>query len=315
MKGNRLITLLSLLQSGRSVPGVELANRLSVTERTVRRDVAALRELGYRIDATSGPEGGYALMRGTRLPPLLFDEEQIVALAIALQAIPPVDGIADGAERALTTVRQLLPSRLASVVDRYRMAAPAPEGGRVATATLSQFAVAIQRCETIAVTYLARGITQPQRRHLEPHHVVHHADNWYLVAWDLDRDDWRIFRLDRLRPSIMPGARFARRNLPKHPSTFVREQIEGRAWECVGVVVMHAPMEHIASWAHPEWTLEELTPTRIRVTAAAWNWVGLIAWLSQYDVAFTIEGPTELAEAARTLSDRLLAATDTDGPA
>lgn len=304
-KVSRLLAVLSALESGRTVSAPELARRVGVTERTLRRDIAELRGEGYRIDADSGPAGGYTLMRGTRLPPLLFDEEQVLALAIALQVMPPIDGVADGAERALVTLRQLLPSRLAAVVDRHRLNAARPAGDRVDAATLAGLSSAMNQGIGARFDYSKPGTDTPERRHVEPHHVLYYASHWYLIGWDLDRDDWRVFRVDRLRLHDVRGRPFARRTLPNDPATHLKRLFEDPDWPCTGSVLLHAPADYVTRWAQPGWIVEEIAPDRVRVAASAWTWVGLLAWLSEFDVDFDIEGPDELNEAATVLAARL----------
>ena len=192
---SRMLALLSLLQTQRDWPGQVLADRLDVTPRTVRRDVDRLRELGYRISAIKGPDGGYRLAAGSELPPLLFDDEQAVAIAVALQSVPATGiDIDEGAARALATVRQVMPSRLRHRVDGIRFTGVENET-RVDPAVLEAVSAAVRDRHVLRFDY--GGHDRPARR-TEPHNVVAREGRWYLLAWDLEADDWRTFRLDRM---------------------------------------------------------------------------------------------------------------------
>src|SRR5688500_2396285 len=185
----RLLSLLSLLQARRDWPGALLAERLDISPRTVRRDVDRLRELGYPIEATKGPDGGYRLGAGTELPPLLFDDEQAVALAVALQVAATTGaGIEEAAARALNTVRQVMPARLRRRIDTFRVTAI--ERSTVApvdSGVLMALSAVVHAHEVLRFDY------RSEPRRAEPHHLVTWGGRWYLVAWDLDRADWRTF--------------------------------------------------------------------------------------------------------------------------
>ncbi|RXR22425.1 WYL domain-containing transcriptional regulator [Oerskovia turbata] len=225
----RLLALLSLLQARRDWPGEALAERLRVSPRTVRRDVDRLRELGYPVRATKGPDGGYRLDAGADLPPLLFDDEQAVAVAVALQT-SPVGGLEEPAQRALATIRQVMPARLRGRIDalevtvvRSSAQAARPD---VDPAVLVAVGSAVRAREVLRFDYdggssalLGSGDAafRPPRR-AEPHHLVTWGGRWYLVAWDLERQDWRTFRVDRMTPRMPTGPRFAPRDLPEVPA-------------------------------------------------------------------------------------------------
>ncbi len=219
----RLLALLSLLQVRRDWPGALLAERLDVSPRTVRRDVERLRELGYPIVAAKGPDGGYRLDAGTRLPPLLFDDEQAVALAVALRSATTAGaGIEEAAMRALHTVRQVMPARLRHRIDTLQVTAvERPAAPRADSAVLLALSAAVQAREVLRFDYRSVSAipgdddgTPIQPRRVEPHHIVTWGGRWYLVAWDLDRGDWRIFRADRITPHGPTGPRFAPREVP-----------------------------------------------------------------------------------------------------
>lgn len=307
---SRMLAMLSLLQARRDWPGTDLAERLDVSTRTVRRDVDRLRDLGYRIDAIKGPDGGYRLAAGSELPPLLFDEEQAVALAIALRnAGASGAGIEEAAARALTTVRQVMPSRLRHRIDGIRFDRPAA-GTTADPGVLAAVSDAIHARAVLRFDYGdADGDTDRPPRRVEPHGLVARDARWYLVAWDLDREDWRLFRLDRLTPRVPTGPRFAARPIPGGDArTFVAARFRGSdsedAWPCVGEVIIALSARELAPWT-ADGEVEELDGVRSRLTLGSWSWMGVLASLARFDAPFEIIGPPQLREAAVALSDRL----------
>lgn len=186
---SRLLSLLSLMQTRRDWPGALLAERLEISQRTVRRDVDRLRELGYPITAVKGPDGGYRLEAGSELPPLLFDDEQAIAVAVALQSATTAGtGIEEAAVRALGTVRQVMPARLRRRIDAVRVTAIQPVGRAphpaAQPATLLAIGEAIRAQEILRFDYAGPGHTEPDTRprEVEPHHLVTWGARWYLVA-------------------------------------------------------------------------------------------------------------------------------------
>lgn len=314
----RLLRLLSLLQARRDWPGEALAERLEVSPRTVRRDVDRLRDLGYPVLATKGPDGGYRLAAGADLPPLLFDDEQAVAVAVALQtATSSVAGIEEGALRALATVRQVMPARLRQRIDALRVTA-VPRAGvdrpRVDTEHLITVGTAIRAREILRFDYEAPNRTGEERswqrpRRVEPHHLITWGGRWYLVSWDLDRSDWRTFRLDRMTPKTPTGPRFSLRELPGGDvASYINATFRGGEWPCRGEFVLHAPAAEIAAWVRRQAVVEELGPDRCRVLAGSWSWDRLAAWVGMFDVDLEVVGPVELKEAAARLGRRYSAA-------
>ncbi|MEV6926055.1 YafY family protein [Dactylosporangium sp. NPDC051485] len=310
----RLLALLSLLQTRRDWPGTLLAERLDISLRTVRRDVDRLRELGYPIAAAKGPDGGYRLSAGTELPPLLFDDEQAVALTIALQVAATTlgDGTGEAAARALTTIRQVMPSRLrhrvnalqVTAVERptTRPAAPIDAGALLAISS------AVQAHEILRFDYGPETADKPPRR-VEPHHVVTWDGRWYLVAWDLDRSDWRTFRADRITLRIPNGPRFTPRTLPGGDvSTFVTGRFRGAddgttGWACQGTVILDLPAATVALYTR-DGIVEELGPDRCRLTLGSWSWPSLAAAIARFDTEIEVVGPAELAGAFGRLARR-----------
>jgi predicted DNA-binding transcriptional regulator YafY len=289
---SRLLHLLSLLQTRRDWPGSLLASRLNITDRTVRRDIDRLREMGYSIRATMGPEGGYRLDAGSELPPLLFDDDQTVAVAIALQAAPAIGaGIEEAAIRALGTIRQVMPARLRHRLDALQVTTISRPGDtapmNVALDVLVTLANAIRDRDTLRFDYADRAApetttaaaintdTDEQRpllpRRVEPHHLVTSHGRWYLVGWDLDRDDWRLFSVNRVQLRTPHGSRFTPRTVPGGDvEEFVSARFKGsdvNEWPCRGSVVLHLP--RATSYRLP--ATERSPPST--TTPAAWKQV------------------------------------------
>lgn len=308
----RLLALLSFLQARRDWPGAVLADRLAVTPRTVRRDVDRLRELGYPIVATKGPDGGYRLGAGSDLPPLLFDDDQAVALAVALQtAAATVAGIEEAATRALNTVRQVMPARLRHRVDALRVTAVERTGPwsspQVDPQVLVTLSAAVHARELLRFDYASAEPGAPPRR-VQPHHLVTWGGRWYLVAWDLDRDDWRTFRVDRIAPRTPTGPRFAPRDVPGGDvAAFIANRFSGaagpREWPCRGEVILDRPAAVVSSYAGDA-VVEELGPDRCRLVLGAWSWPGLAALIGRFDADIEVVAPPQLKAAFAHLSTR-----------
>ncbi len=298
----RLLALLSLLQSRRDWPGSLLAERLEVSPRTVRRDVDRLRDLGYPVRAAMGPDGGYRLAAGAELPPLLLDDEQAVAVALALQLSTD-----DAAHRALAVLRQVMPSRLRHRVDAVQVAAV--PGRPVAE---------VDQDVLVAVTGAVRARQELRFdlgdavRRTQPHAVLARDGRWYLLAWDLDRDDWRTFRLDRITPRTPLGARFTPREVPGgDPGAFVAALFRGSrdpagGWPCRGRVVLAAPPAAVVPYLG-EGAVEPLDGDRCRVSAGSWSWVGLAASLLRLGADVSDAEPAELVAAFGELAARCAA--------
>lgn len=308
-----MLKLLSLLQARRDWPGRVLSERLEVSDRTLRRDIDRLRELGYRIVGSKGPDGGYRLDAGAELPPLLFDDDQAVAIAVALQVAASA-GAADGeaALRALATVRQVMPSRLRHRVDGLAFTTlPGAEATVADPGVLVALSAAVSAREILRFDYVSVGRdpdTAPSRRRVEPHHVVFGNGRWYLVAWDLDVDDWRVYRLDRLTPRFPTGPRFSPRVVPGGD---VRVFLAGRftgsdrgnQWPCTGEVVLDLPARDAIPFV-PDGVVEELGPDRCRLVVGSWSWVALAASLGRFDAPISDVAPRELADAFALLAQR-----------
>ncbi|MFI6281113.1 helix-turn-helix transcriptional regulator [Streptomyces sp. NPDC050988] len=308
----RLLRLLSLLQAHREWSGAALADRLGVTPRTVRRDVDRLRELGYPVNASPGTGGGYQLGVGAELPPLLLDDDEAVAVAVGLRtaAGQGIEGIGETSVRALTKLEQVLPHRLRRRVGALNaftvpmLRGPQPSG--VDPAVLTDLAAACRDSERLRFEYRDHGGSST-RRTVEPHRLVCTERRWYLVAWDVDRDDWRTFRADRVTPKPPHGPRFTPRQAPADDlAAYVSKGVSVRAYATHAVVRLLVPKEEAAQRISPSaGTLEaESDGTCILRTGAASLDV-MVIHVMLMGVEFEVLEPVELIEAIRTARDRL----------
>jgi predicted DNA-binding transcriptional regulator YafY len=309
----RTLHLLSLLQTHRFWSGAELAQRLETSPRTLRRDVERLRDLGYPVDATPGPSGGYRLAAGAHLPPLLLDDDEAVAIAVGLRAAAgaSVEGIEDTSVRALVKLEQMLPDRL-----RRRVAAVhanvaslrwAGEGPTVDAEALAVLALACRDHEQVGFDYESRDGAQT-RRLVEPHSLVSAGRRWYLVAWDVRRDDWRTFRLDRLDAPRLGGVRFDARTPPgDDAAAFVAESIRAMPSAFSALLEVGAPADVVAPalrWTGAEVEARDgISQVRVRAGAEEWLLVVLAAAAGDFDV--TILEPADLRERVGEVAARL----------
>jgi predicted DNA-binding transcriptional regulator YafY len=222
-----------------------------------------------------------------------------------------VGGIEEAALRALATVRQVMPARLRHRVDALRVTTVDRGGGRdrprVDTGHLLAIGTAVRAREVVRFDYTARSETAVRRA--EPHHVVTWGGRWYLVAWDLDREDWRTFRVDRMTPRTPTGPRFTPRRLPAPDvASYIAATFERTVWPCRGEVVLHAPAEQVAPWVGDQGVVEELGPDRCRLHAGSWSWIGLACWVGLFEVDLEIVGPDEFRDAVDRLARRYRAA-------
>ncbi|MFE2299646.1 helix-turn-helix transcriptional regulator [Streptomyces sp. NPDC059445] len=319
----RLLQLLSLLQTPREWPGGELSERLGVSRRTVRRDIDRLRELGYPVQATKGADGGYRLVAGTAMPPLVLDDEEAVAIAVGLRAGAghAVAGVDEASVRALAKLEQVLPSRLRRRVSMLQ-AATTPltsgDGASIAPETLTVMASAIAGTERLRFAYRS-GDGTPSRRLTEPYRLVSTGRRWYLVAYDVDRDDWRTFRVDRVSEPFATGARFTPRELPTgNAAEFLRQSMYGRQETYTYEVTFAAPAEFVAARV-PAWVgaPEPIDERSCRLRASSSDSVEWLAVrIAMVDCDFTVREPRELVDYVRELGARLSragAVAQTDG--
>ncbi|WP_437585165.1 helix-turn-helix transcriptional regulator [Paramicrobacterium sp. CJ85] len=287
-----------------------LAERLGVTERTVRRDINRLRELGYAIVAVKGPDGGYRLTAGSELPPLLFDDEQALAIAGALQSASSTGiDLEDAASRALLTVRQVLPSHLRHRMDRVQFADT--HAGHVTDVTvLETVSAAVRDRCTLRFDYGAESAGPP--RHVEPHAIVKRKGPWYLIAWNTHSAAWAIYRLDKMSPKAPGGTPFAPRQLPTvNARSFLAARMKGSdgadAWPCFGEFLLPLPMAEIEPWID-DGEMEYVSDDCTRVRVGSWSWAGLLAWALRFDVPFTVVGPAPFIDAVPRFAARIVAA-------
>ncbi|MGA2924843.1 MAG: WYL domain-containing protein [Solirubrobacteraceae bacterium] len=314
----RLLALLSLLQVRREWTGQELAERLEVGPRTIRRDVEKLRSLGYPIQAARGVAGGYRLSAGSELPPLLLDDAEAVAVAVGLRtaASGSIAGIEETSIRALAKLEQVLPSRLRRRVRALGDATSAfgVDGPRIDADVLSTLAGACRDATRVHFAYVARD-ERASRRTTEPAAVVYSGYRWYLVAFDIDRDDWRTFRIDRIRGRLREGSRGRRRTVPGgDPAAYVKAQLRNsasaEAAALPGRVRLQLPAAQASARIPDRHATVEPDGEQACIvsTRGAWSHSFLV-WMALLDEPFEVLGPSELADAARVVVTRLDAAT------
>lgn len=307
---SRLLTLLSLLQARRDWPGTELARRLEVSGRTIRRDIERLRELGYPVESLTGPAGGYRLRAGTAMPPLLLDDEEAIAIAVGLRtaARASVSGIEEAAVRALVKLEQVLPAHLRRRVTALGAATiAAPMGGpTVDPQHLAVIAAACRDSECVRFAYESREGAE-SRRLVEPHALVNRGSRWYLVAWDRGREAWRTFRVDRLsRPSVA-GQRFAPRSLPaKNPAAYVERSIAAAPNRYEARLTLHAAAEEVISRVPFHWgTITPIDSRTCEYRTGDDELRRLALRIAMLGVDFELHEPPELSEHLQALADRL----------
>ena len=316
----RLLKLLSLLQARRDWPGEELARRLEVSARTIRRDVERLRELGYPVDALTGPSGGYRLEAGTAMPPLLLDDDEAVAIAVGLRtaASASVTGIEETSVRALVKLEQVLPSHLRRRVNALQSvtATLPPKGPTVDPEVLTVIAATCRDRERLRFRYRGRDGAET-RRCVEPHSLVHLGGRWYLAAWDPDRADWRTFRVDRLAGPAPAGRRFPPRELPMaDPAAYVAQNLTGAGYRFQARVTVHAPADLVHSRSHYRWGTVEPIDDRTceyRTSDDSLDWLAMR--IGMLGFAFEAHEPPELVERFRDLAERFGRAAGVTAPA
>ncbi|GAB1819728.1 helix-turn-helix transcriptional regulator [Herbidospora sp. RD11066] len=303
---NRTLRLLSLLQTRRYWLGGELAERLGVSVRTLRRDVDRLRELGYPVESQRGVDGGYQLAAGAALPPLVIDDEEAVALAVGLQAAAQgaVEGIAESSVRALAKVVQVMPARLRHRVEALRtMTVPSgwsgsPRAG-IDPDILTAVALACRDQEQLRFSYTAAD-GRGSERLTEPHRLVCTGFRWYLVAYDLTRHDWRSFRVDRMTGPEKTGDRFRPRELPaSDAAAFVKAGLENTPQPYRVEAVIEAPAEAVRERIGRWCTVEAIGAGRCRMemTTNSLDWPVMALGLVRAE--FRVVHPPELAEQVR----------------
>ena len=292
----RTLALLSLLQTHRMWRGADLADELSVSERTVRRDVDRLRGLGYPVDAEPGADGGYRLAVGAHLPPLLVTDDEAIALTVGLRAtaLSAIEGIEDSSVALMAKLDDVLPDGLRRRIDALQQSVEimtwSNDGAVVRAADLTVLSQGCRDSEEVRFAYQRRD-GEESKRLVQPHQLVAAGRRWYLVAWDVRREDWRTFRVDRMKDLRLAGARFERRPLPAaDAATFVRDGMKAMVAEHQAVVVVSASTAEIATFGH--WVAREPTSTadgRVRMTITGNELVGVASTIAFVATRFDIE--------------------------
>jgi predicted DNA-binding transcriptional regulator YafY len=303
----RLLALLSLLQLGRDWTSSELAGRLDVSTRTVRADIGKLRSLGYPVNARPGVAGGYRLAAGTAMPPLLLDDDEAVAVAVGLGTVATQRlGVEETSLTALAKLEQVLPSRLRRRVEAVRAAMSVVPGAepRLDLSLLATIAAAIRGHERLRFGYTKHGGTAGSR-HTEPQRLVSWGPLWYLLAWDLDRDDWRIFRVDRMVARTPTGARFQPRVLPDDDAVdYVVGRVSKAAWKYRARVLVHAPVAEVAAKLPIAVAVEAVDEFTCHAELGSDDPDRLALWMTQLDVDIEVIDGDELAVAFDRLATR-----------
>jgi predicted DNA-binding transcriptional regulator YafY len=306
----RLLRLLTLFQSRSTWAGAQLTSRLEVTSRTLRRDVDRLRALGYPVHSTTGPAGGYMLGAGASLPPLMLDNEEGLAVAIALHGgSADVSGVADAGQRALAKLDQVMPARVRTRLEALRAAIvrlPAPAPPRIELGVVDALAAACSQHRLVHLGYRDQE-GRATRRTVEPQRLVLAERRWYLAAWDRTRQDWRTFRVDRIAPPVELGGGFAPRPAPdgdvagyvQRSTSWTRHKIQAR-------VLFHAPLAAVRAKIPPAYgALTAVGKKRCRLETGGSTLDGIAVWLAVTGHPFDVESPAELAGHVGVLAKRL----------
>ncbi|HEV8148446.1 MAG TPA: YafY family protein [Bryobacteraceae bacterium] len=301
--------MLSLFQARRYWSGAELSERLEVTPRTLRRDVDRLRSLGYPVNSTTGTAGGYQLGAGATLPPLLLDDEEAVAVAVGLRtaASGTVAGIEEASLRTLSKLQQVLPARLRRRVSALQsFIVPLVHSGPMVDAEmLSVIASACRDCFKLRFGYRSKDGTDSARE-VEPHRLVHTGWRWYLAAWDVDREDWRTFRVDRMLPKVSVSSRFTARTPPDGDfAAYVKRSVSFAPDPRRAVILLHASID-VAGPEVPAWagTLKPVDDRTCVLHTEAHSLDSLSVYLALIGFDFEVREPPELIERVRLLAQR-----------
>ncbi|WP_275889742.1 YafY family protein [Glycomyces sp. YM15] len=310
----RALQLLSLLQTHRLWRSAELAERLEITERTVRRDVDRLRDLGYRVDATPGKHGGYRLATGAHLPPLVLDDGEAVALAVGLRyaAEAAIVGMEETSLRALTKIEQLLPHRLRRRVSTLHSNVASirreADDDIIDPEALSVLAAACRDREEVRFDY-RRHDGDNSRRLVEPHQLVTAGRRWYLVAWDQQRRDWRTFRLDRLREPQPAGGHFTSRQIPGgDAASFLAGSLGSipRLYEAeIAVNAAFAELESALRWVDHTPIEMEADACRVQIRSEDLGRLAMTVARIALTAPVAVIEPAELADTVRRLAAHL----------
>ncbi|GAA4786055.1 YafY family protein [Actinomycetospora chlora] len=304
----RMLALLSLLQARPDWPGPELAERLGVGVRTIRNDIARLRELGYPVDAATGRAGHYRLGVGASLPPLLLDDEEAVAVAIGLRAATGLAGVRETGARALAKLERVLPARLRRTVTALAEAtaagpentgtdAPDPE---VDPALLTALAGAIRDRTAIRV-----GTAEGPARVLEPYRLVSWQRRWYLVVREPRTDGWRVQRVDGLDLRTPGGGRFTPVDPPEDLTDLVLREVAATGWSVHARILVDAPAAAVLARINPAvGVVEPRDAHRSVLVTGADSHATVAAYVGMLPFDFHVDGPPELVEHVRVLGER-----------
>ncbi len=310
----RVLRLLSLLQARREWAGEELADRLHVTARTLRRDIDRLRDMGYPVHSARGHGGGYRLASGTALPPLVLDDDEAVVVAVALRtAAGGLTGMEDSALQALAKLEQVLPRRLRGQVAALQTTLSGisweDRGPRADPALLATLAGACRDHEIVTFDYTTRdGAAAPRRA--EPCHLIASGDLWYLLAHDTARDDWRLFRLDRMADPAPTGRRVPPRPVPGgDPAAFVARHLTAAPTRHRAIATVDAPAEQVRAHTHGLGArIKALDDHTCRVDASADVLTRVAQTLAALDADYTLDADPAVREHLRATADRVLRA-------
>jgi predicted DNA-binding transcriptional regulator YafY len=312
----RALRLLSLLQTYKFWSGEELAAQLEVSPRTLRRDIDRLRELGYPVDATPGATGGYRLAAGAHLPPLLLDDDEAVAIAVGLRAAAgaSIEGIEETSVRALAKLEQVLPDRLRRRVNAVHANVSSMHWGvdtaNVDADALAVLALACRDNEQVRFDYRRRDGDEAQRL-VEPHNLVSAGRRWYLVGWDVRREDWRTFRLDRLEAPRLGGVRFRPRELPaQNAAAFVAASIAAMPVPFEATIIAtgsDAAVRNLVRYANAKVEAIDDANCRVLIRSESLAWLVTVAALLATEFEIVIEKPADLVAHVKRLGLRLRA--------
>jgi len=311
---SRLLTLLSLLQGRRDWPGNELAERLDVSPRTIRRDVDRLRTLGYPVESMTGPAGGYQLQAGAAMPPLLLDDEEAISIAVALQtaAGSSVAGVGETAVRALVKLEQVLPAHLRRRVQTLQKATQTLNvygGPTVDPQCLTILAAAVRDNHRVRFAYTARDRAD-SKREVEPHTLVSAGRRWYLVAWDCGRTDWRSFRVDRIAKPESTNARFHPRTLPADDAAaFVQQGLRSYRMRYEARLTVECPASDLENRRWLMGDVKALGENRCELRTGDDNLDWLAMRIASLPAAYTVHEPPELVTRLREIAERIMEAT------
>ncbi|HKP59095.1 MAG TPA: YafY family protein [Polyangiales bacterium] len=305
----RLLRLLTMLQARRSWTGPDLSERLEVTARTLRRDVDRLRSLGYPVHSTSGTAGGYRLGAGAALPPLMLEDDEGIAVALALQiaAGGTIAGIEDAAQRALAKLEQVLPNRLRRRIKSLRSSIVrlSDRGPTVDLDAVAALAAACEAQHEVGFDYSDHS-SKLSQRWVEPHRLVHMERRWYLVAWDKARTDWRTFRVDRIQLPLRTGSPFAPRSAPDDDvGAYVSRSVSSAMYKFQVRALMRAPAEDVRGRVSPNaGQVEAIDDRSCRLHTGGHSLDSILVWLACSGFDFQIEEPAELGEHLHVIAER-----------